>query len=643
MRRQLLLVFAVVVLIRIPFLNQAIQGDDIYYLAGAQHAQIDPLHPNHARYAFLGDIIDMRGHPHPPLDSWVLAGLLVMLGDIYEVPYHAAFTLFSLVAALAMWSLARRFSSQPLAATLLFLAVPAFVVNGNSLESDIPFLAFWMASAALFVGAVDARSHRRLALAAIALAVAAFAAYQSVVLVPILGLYLWMKRRDWRAAWLAVLIVPAVLGAWQLWERLSTGALPATVLSGYLQTYGFQALGNKLRNAVALTTHTAWIVCPLLAVAAFGRAARLTWPVAGAATLAAAFLDPHPLFWVSFGIGVLLVLGCAARLSRRLDEDTRFLAAWVLIFFAAALALFFAGSARYLLPLAPPLVLLVARALAHRPRWLAAGFAVHLLFGLALGFVNYQHWNGYRQFASSLRGVSGQKRVWINGEWGLRFYVEADGGLPLLRGQAVQPGEIVVSSELAYPIRFTTGGGALAPLAEREIRPSLPLRLTGLGARSAYSTASLGFRPFDITNSPVDRVRAQIVVERKPTLSYLPMSAPEAANQIVGGIYDLENARWRWMGERAVLMLKRAPAAAPLEIVLHIPDQAPARTFTVSVDDVEVVHQTFAKPGSYTLVSPPVSPAAESVTVAISVDKTFSVPGDQRRLGAILVAVGFKP
>ena len=46
---------AAVVLLRLPFLNQAIQGDDVYYLAAAQHAQIDPLHPNHVRYVFLGD------------------------------------------------------------------------------------------------------------------------------------------------------------------------------------------------------------------------------------------------------------------------------------------------------------------------------------------------------------------------------------------------------------------------------------------------------------------------------------------------------------------------------------------------------------------------------------------------------------
>ena len=130
----------------------------MYYLAGAQHAQIDPAHPNHGRYVFLGDLVDMRGHPHPPLNAWALAALLAWFGDVYEVPFHFAYIFFSLLAAVSVWSLAKRFSPRPLLATALFLFTPAFVVNGNSLEADIPFLAFWLAAIALTVKAIDRRS-----------------------------------------------------------------------------------------------------------------------------------------------------------------------------------------------------------------------------------------------------------------------------------------------------------------------------------------------------------------------------------------------------------------------------------------------------------------------------------------------------
>ncbi len=638
-----IVVLAVVLVVRLPFLNQAVQGDDFYYLAGAQHAQIDPLHPHHARYVFGGAEVSMQGHPHPPLNAWILAGLLALAGDIREVPFHAAYMAFSLAAALSMWSLARRFSPRPLLATLLFLAVPAFVVNGNSFEADLPLLAFWMASAALFVRAVDEGSRPWLAGAALGLALAALAAYQSVLLAPVLAVYLWSRRRGWGLGWLALFTGPLVLAAWQLCERLSTGEMPLAVAAGYFQAYGFQSLSNKLKNAAALTGHTAWLIFPVLAAAAFRPAGRWPWIASLAAAAGAAFADPHPLFWASVGIGVLVIASAASHARNGNDCDTRFLSAWVLIFFAGALALFFAGSARYLLPMAAPVALAASRRLKPRPAWLAAGVGLQLALSLCLSLVNYQHWDGYREFARQLKGDTETRRVWINGEWGLRFYVESDGGLPLVRGQAVRPGEVVVSSELAFPVEFTTGGGVLTPSLEREISSTLPLRLTGLGARSAYSTVSLGLRPFDIHSGPIDRLRASLVLEHKPALSYLPMDAPEADQQIVSGIYQLEGGRYRWMAGRAVVLLKNPGQPSALEVALYIPPQSPARRVTLLLDEKPVAQQLFQGSGSFTLVSAPLTPLTESPVVAILVDRTFAVPGDQRELGVILAAAGFKP
>ena len=124
-----------------------------------------------------------------------------------------------------------------------------------------------------------------------------------------------------------------------------------------------------------------------------------------------------------------------------------FLAAWAVIFFAGALLIFFAGSARYLLPIAAPVAILAARN--YMPRWLAAGFALQLILSLGLATANYQHWDGYRKFADTLAPDAAQHRVWVNAEWGLRYYLESEGALPLAQDQVVQPGDTIVSSELA--------------------------------------------------------------------------------------------------------------------------------------------------------------------------------------------------
>jgi hypothetical protein len=582
--RGAVLVFALVLLIRLPFLNQAVQGDDDTYISEAEHALIEPLHPAHTTYVFQGVEVDLRGHPHPPLDAWVLAGLLVLFGDVKEVPFHTGYIAFSLIAAAGMWSLAHRFSPQPLWATLLFLAVPAFVVNGNSLESDLPLLAFWMAAVALFCA-------RRLLLAAAAMALAAMAAYQAVFLTPILAVYVWLyRRRDW-ASWAVLLTAPAVIGAWQIFERLSTGALPAAVLTGYFGTYGFQALALKIRNAAALTIHSCFLIFPALL------------PVA---------LLPA---W-----------------RKRREPDTLFLLAWIAVFFAGAVAIFFAGSARYLLPMAAPVALLASR---WRARWLAAGFAAQLALGLGLAAVNYQHWDGYRRFAQTLRAPANGHRVWVDGEWGLRYYLEADGGLPLRKSQRLRPQEIVVSSELGHAVDYAAPRSTIARM---DIQPALPLRLIGLDSNAGFSTASRGLWPFGFSSGVIDRLRADLIGERHVTLEYLPMTAPETADQIVTGIFAD-----RWMGANATVLLKSPPQPEAVSLTFYIPPQARARRIALRLDGREVAAQTYPAAGNYTLKSDPVRPSGATAAVEIRVDQTFHVPGDRRDLGIVLAAVGFAP
>ncbi len=627
--KQTLAIIALVILLRLPFLNQPIQGDDVYYLYGAEHAQIDPLHPLNTRYMFLGDMVDMRGHPHGPMNPWILGILLAALGDVREVPFHAAYAVFSILAALAMWSLARRFCERPFAATLLFLAVPAFVVNGNSFEADLPFLAFWMVSVALFVRAVDSDSALALAGSAIAGALAGLTAYQAVLLTPILAVYLFQRRRNWLAGWVVVLAAPGAIAAWQLFEWTTRGALPAAVLLGYMRSYSFHKTSNTLRSAVALVVHSAWIVSPLLVIAAFWPKQRWRLFVAAGATLTAAIYDVNPLFWLSVGCGVLVLTWL---ISEALHRD--FLAAWAVIFFAGAMLIFFAGSARYLLPMAAPVAILTART-THKggPRWLAAGFVLQMILSLGLATANYQHWDGYRQFAKTLAPDAANHRVWVNAEWGLRYYLESEGALPLARDQVLAPGETIVSSALAAPVAVSA---AVAQVRAMDVVPSIPLRLISLSRRSAYSSAAEGLLPFEISSAPADRVRADAVVDRKPVLSYLNPRDPQAPAHILSGLFPDG-----WMSDRADVLLKTPAELKSVEVVLYIPDAAPARHVQLLVDGQLAAEDTFPGPGKYKL-SAPIHVSSTTATVTVTVDKTFTAPGDRRNLGVVITGIGFR-
>jgi hypothetical protein len=617
----LALVFAVVVATRLPFLNQAIQGDDVYYLYGAQRAQIEPLHPAHTSYVFAGETVDMRGHPHGPLNSWVLGALLGLAGEVREVPFHLAYVAFSLAAAWGMWRLARRFSGRPLEATLLWAAAAPFVVNGNSLEADLPFLAFWMVTTALFLEAVDEESVWKLAACALAAELAAVTAYQAVFLTPVLGGYLWTRRRWWLPGWVAALAAPAGIVWWQVWEWSATGALPAAVLAGYMESYGLQGAAQKARSAVALVVHAGWIVSPLVALALIRH--RLLAGAAGAGALGAALYDSHPLFWISVFCG-LLMLGRAA-------AQRDFLAWWVVVFFAGAVGVFFAGSARYLLPMAAPVAITAARVAGPRLLWWA--FGAQMALSLALAIANYQHWDGYRRFASGLAAEAASKRVWVNGEWGLRHYLESAGALPLTRDQPLQPGEVVVSASLSAAV---TPNVLMAPLAEEEITPGVPLRLISLSGRPAYSSSARGLLPFEISRAPADRVRAEVVLERKAELSYLDPRDPKARAQVLSGLFADG-----WMGARAAVLLKAPPGVAPLRVEVYIPPDAPARRVQMLVGGEVIAEEVFPRPGSYALAAPYRAGTA-SLAVSLTADKTYRVAGDERELGVVVTGVGFR-
>ncbi len=632
-----LLAFAI--LIRLPFLNQAFQLDDASYLTGAEYVQKDPAHPWRASYVFLGERFDMSGHPHPPLNVWALGLVRAALGEVHEIPFHAAYVLWTLLAAAAAYSLARRFSARPTIAALLFLVTPAFVVHGNALEADIPFTALWLAATAAFVRAVDTGNRRWLLASAAALALASLAAYQAVLLVPVLAAYIYWEARDRKRPLradlltLGVVLLPiAVIGAYQLYQRMSTGALPASVLMGHFRNYGLQSLHNKARNALALTGHLGWLIFPALALAAFGRLRKPLLAAVIIGSAAAAFADPHPLFWISFGTGLTVLAACTQR-------GDRFLRAWVLIFFGGALIVFFAGAARYLLPIALPVAILAVNALRDRPRWLAAGFAAQLAFSLALARSHYEQSNAVRDFA---RSIQPEGRLWINGEWGLPYYGMQRGGQPLLRNQTVGPGEWILSNRLGYPIPVTVAGGVLQTVSERVVTPSVPLRLIALNSRSAFSTITFGVRPFDITTAPADVLRLERVEPRAVVHERILMSAPDASAQIVSGLYSLEAGQWRWASGRAIVLLKRPAGRARLEARIYIPPAAPGRRIELRVNGQSAGGQTLPGPGMYTVQSAPLPGGTGSASVEIAIDRTFSPPGDHRELGFIVHEIGFR-
>ena len=118
------------------------------------------------------------------------------------------------------------------------------------------------------------------------------------------------------------------------------------------------------------------------------------------------------------------------------------------------------------------------------------------------------------------------------------------------------------------------------------------------------------------------------------------MNAGEAEWQLVSGVSFLEGET-RWMAGQAVVLLKSPAAAGPVRVKLYISASTPARRVTLLLDGEQIASETYAQPGIYTIETRPILPRNSITTLTITVDKTFSVPGDRRVLGIVLIAAGF--
>ncbi len=585
-------------LLRLPFLNQAVLGDESTFLAAAEHAQIDPLHPNHTHYIYTEAErdVDLQGGSHLPLDAWVLAALIAIFGEVKEIPFHAVYIAFSLLAVLSMYSLARRFSKRPVWATLLFLAVPAFVVNGSSFEADVPHLAFFLCGVASFITAADRRSFAWLGLSVLALTCAALTVMQAQVAAPILLVYLWLYARPWIPGWVAAFSPCFALAGWEFFERITSGVFPIAMTARYVNEQGWDATHVKLLSAAGLLMHLWFIVFPLLFAAGV---------------------------WAAW---------------KRRDRDTAFLALWTIIYFAAVCVPFISGSARYLLPIAAPVAIWASFA---RRSWVIAGFALQMALSLCLAIANYQHWDAYRDFAREVVQKAGGHRIWINSEFGLRHYMEDVGARVPVPGQQIPAGDVVVWSELVHPVRLTHPGELVVPLLTVDVRPSMPFRIFGVESHAGFSDINRGFLPFGLGADLVDRIHADLYKEAKPTLEDLPMNAPEADAQIVSGLFDLELGKQRWMSGSATVMLVSPRDAEPLHVNFYQPDYAPARKLSILLDGRIIYSGALPGSGIHRIVTPPQKARDATSLIELQVDRTFSAPGDSRQLGIVLFDVGW--
>ena len=180
--------------INIPFVNQAFHMDDGIFLIAAKNVSHNPLFPQDVPVLFEGvSVADLGSTEHPPLTVYFMA-LCARMGGFSEVALHAGFLLFPAILGIATYSLARRFTSHPMIAAVALLCLPVVYVMSHTLMADLPLVALWTASVALFVHGVDSSRTKWIAAGVGVASMAALISYAGLCLVPLLALYAVLHR-----------------------------------------------------------------------------------------------------------------------------------------------------------------------------------------------------------------------------------------------------------------------------------------------------------------------------------------------------------------------------------------------------------------------------------------------------------------
>jgi hypothetical protein len=149
--RDLLILAVFTLILHVPFLKQPVQGDEVNYLDIAVNVLRQPLTPLNFTYVFQGRLVEASGHPHPPLNAYIVTLPWLLIGHFSIVSFHAFYLLFAAGISFAAYVLALHFTTEPLWAGLLVAACPLVQVNANTLASpEAPALAFLLAGAAAF-------------------------------------------------------------------------------------------------------------------------------------------------------------------------------------------------------------------------------------------------------------------------------------------------------------------------------------------------------------------------------------------------------------------------------------------------------------------------------------------------------------
>lgn len=530
--------FFLVCLLFLPFVNKAFHIDDYYFLVWGELFDWNPLIAIPRDFMHQGLFIK-EALPYDLTHPLLVPYLLKVLQEIFgrnEWPLHLVFLFFPLLALLSLAKLlvltGYEYKLKVLVTLALFGTLPAFVVNGQNLMSDVPTLAFLLAGVASVVEAATSQRIELVWKGAGWLTCAVFTSYQALCFVVLLMAFVLFVSQSRRQKFYSVviLLIPLMLMlGWLLLIYLDYGTFPGQRASG---------VGSELIRGSQ--SHVIW-ARTVFVFAMIGASLIFVLPLRLAAGRKP--LSPVRLGAVSSAIGFIFFLVAPAEAGDGMGRTALallcligtvglglayvdlknwyrtsnrplvlFYGGWLVATLLCNLLLLPFGNARYLLPIFPVLFLVILKDCDYSST-LMTRFAVVLtifsmLWGLGNAWADSSYAGAYRDMAGEVAefrdSLKSEQQIWYVGEWGMRHYFDR-AGAHYLPANSIEPrpGDYVVIPEMP---RFWAPAPWLRPrltfYARREFRSPLPLRLFNRRSGAGFYCHYWGMLPFAFSLEP---------------------------------------------------------------------------------------------------------------------------------------------
>ena len=450
----MLILTAVTLACLCPFLGKAFHIDDPLFIWCGKHIVSEPGNFYNFKVNWEGREEAMAAATqNPPLASYYLA-LVGLLFGWSELALHAGFLVPALALVLGTYRLARRFCAHPLAAALVTVTAPVFLVSGTSVMCDTMMVALWVWALVFWTEGLEKNCALKLCISALLIAACGLTKYFGFALVPLVVAYSFVERRK-AGAWLAYPIIPVIILIFYEWlthKLYGRGALFDGL--SYAQNQGGGGnLPLKLLVGLAFSGGSIIILLPAAPLLCGRRALAAG---CGAVVLFGLYLMAHKkmgqvptvesghvnwLFVIQAALfvaaGAVLFILAAADLVRQKSAGAALLFLWVTGTFAFACVACWQMSGRYLLPMLPAAAILLMRRLEFQ-KLLHGGNRVGLLWGplgisLAVALMaagaDFQLANSVRAAVWHLQKEVGatSHAVWFEGHWGFQYYMEQQG------------------------------------------------------------------------------------------------------------------------------------------------------------------------------------------------------------------------